>query len=302
MKKKTLILGGVLIILLALIYVYQKPLKEWQRTLGLNNNFLARVDVSEVDGLEIIKNGQTVNINRQEDRWKVAGTKDFYVSTALAADLVDQLESMDEASLELVSTNADNKNEFGLSEGVRVKIYEDGKLATDFIVGKTASDFTSSYVARADDVNTYLVDLNLNSVFNRDEWRDNVIFNIDTQDINKIRMQYPNREFTLEKKDDTWQGTKPYQFSVDKEKMESVVAIMSDLTAVEIPKQDFTGTGLEKNLIIIQAEGEGINHTLMIGEANDNGDYYVKRADSDNIYLITSEERDTLNKFIWQLQ
>jgi hypothetical protein len=40
----------------------------------------------------------------------------------------------------------------------------------------------------------------------------------------------------------------------------------------------------------------------MIGEANEDGLYYAKKAKSDNIYLVASEVKDTLEKTIAQLQ
>jgi len=71
---------------------------------------------------------------------------------------------------------------------------------------------------------------------------------------------------------------------------------MSNLTAEKIPAQDFTGTGLEKNLIIVEAAGKEINNTLMIGSANDDDLYYAKTGDNDNIYLITKNEREKIYK------
>ena len=79
---------------------------------------------------------------------------------------------------------------------------------------------------------------------------------------------------------------------------------MSNLTAISIPEQTFDNTGLEKNNIIVEATGEGINNTIMVGDAEDDEEsrYYIKRGDSDNIYLITKEQRDALDNQIWDLQ
>ena len=59
MDKKTLKLGIILIILIALAYFYQGPFKDWKSDLGKPDNFLAEIDASQIDKIEIIKNGET---------------------------------------------------------------------------------------------------------------------------------------------------------------------------------------------------------------------------------------------------
>ena len=117
----------------------------------------------------------------------------------------------------------------------------------------------------------------------------------DKEKITKIRFQYPTREFTIEKTDDKWSGTLPYSFDVDEDKVDDILVIMSDLTAVKIPEQTFQGTGLDKHNIIIQAIGEDMEAVLMVGDDNGEELFYAKRGDSDNIYLITEKQRDKLN-------
>ncbi|MBU4026105.1 DUF4340 domain-containing protein, partial [Patescibacteria group bacterium] len=119
-----------------------------------------------------------------------------------------------------------------------------------------------------------------------------------------------------EKLEYEWEGISPYEFSVDENKIDEILNIMSNLIAAKIPEQTFDGTGLEKNLIIAQATGEGIDNILMVGGALQNGStalrdyganaeeelYYAKKGDSDNIYLITKEQRDELDKNIKDLE
>ncbi len=68
----------------------------------------------------------------------------------------------------------------------------------------------------------------------------------------------------------------PNNFSVSTDKIDPILSIMSDLTAVKIPEQTFNNTGLEKHLIIIQATGEGIDNTLMVGTADKDNNYFAK--------------------------
>ncbi len=319
MSKKNLILGGVLIILIALAYLYQGPLKKWQASLGEAENFLARVDLDKISKIEITKEGKTITLERVGDpsassgqvKLKIGGTKDFYASKNIADNLISSLKEAGKSELELASSNKEKKSEFETDEsGTAVKIYEGDNLKADFIVGKFGSDFASSYISRPGADSTYRVKGGLSGAINQDEWRDTAIFSSDKEKINKIRFQYPTREFTVEKKDapssssgqGEWKGTIPYGFKVNKDKVVKILNIMSNLTATEIPEQKFAGTGLEKNNIIIQATGEGVDNTMMVGDFNGKDLYYAKKGNSDNIYLITKEQRDELNKRIQDLR
>ncbi len=303
MSKKNLLLGGILIILIVVAYLYHGPLKEWRESLGQPKNFLANVNVDEIEEILVINNGQETILEKSGENFKVSGTKDFYVKDRIAKEIISSLAEATEAKLELVSNNKEKKNEFQTDEnGFQIKIYQSGKQVADFIVGKMAPDYESIYISPNGADNTYIIEADLRSPFNQSEWRNDEIFFSDKEKINKIRFQYPTREFTIEKKDDKWQGTIPYGFAVSNEKIEEILNIMSNLTAAGIPEQDFSKSGLDQHLIIVQATGEGVDNTIMVGVADEDNSYYVKKASGDNIYLITEEERDELDKQIWELR
>ena len=164
-----------------------------------------------------------------------------------------------------------------------------------------SDDFSSTQVAEKDSDMIYQLESKLASVLNTD-WYDKEIFNLEKDNIQKIRFQYPSREFTIQKdekddeeSEDSWQGILPYKFSVDNEKVFDILETLSSLRATEIPEQSFEGTGLEKNLQIIQLSGENIDVVLMVGEDNGEELYYTKKGDSDNIYLISSEEKEKID-------
>jgi hypothetical protein len=52
----------------------------------------------------------------------------------------------------------------------------------------------------------------------------------------------------------------------------------------------------------VEASGEEENNTLMVGEADQEGLYYAKKAKSDNIYLITEEQRNILKTTVEDLR
>jgi hypothetical protein len=319
MNRKTLILGAVLIILIALAYAYQGPLKKWQNNLGKPKNILAKINVGLIDKIEIIypvrnsegsqrkisngvDQGKTLTLAKQNQKWKYDNSKDFYADPAAMAKVFTELKTAADSEVELVSNNQDRKSEFKTdASGLEIKIYQADKQSAAFIVGARAGDYVSSYISLPGSAVTYAVKADLPGAFNPVDWRDSTIFSTPKEKINKIRFQYPNREFTVELKDGGWIGVLPEKFAVKSEKIEPVLNIMSNLKAAEIPAQVFADTGLDKHLIIIEASGEGINNILMVGGAG-GALHYAKRGDSDNIYLISKEERDELDKWSWQLR
>lgn len=302
MNKKTLILGGVLIALIVLAYLYQGPLKKWQSNLGKPANLLAQVDLTKMDKIEVISAGQTAVLAKLGEKWKYDNSKDFYVAPDIMTKVLESLTAAKASELELVSNNPERKSEFKTdSAGLTIKIYQQDKKTADFIIGGGAGAYGSSFISTLESRTTYSVKADLTGAFAPAEWRDLNIFSGAVDKITKIRFQYPNREFTVELKDGKWSGVLPEKFTVNKEKMDKIAGIMANLKAVEIPEQTFKNTGLDKHLMIIAAMGEAINNVLMVGSGQ--GElFYAKRGDSDNIYLINKSDRDELDKWIWQLK
>jgi len=317
MSKKTLILGGIFIALLISAFAYD-PILKWKDSLGKPVNFLAKANnFSEINKMEVKTDGVTVVLEKDDKGWRVAATKGFYVSEELVAAISTDLEEAAKGDLELVSTSKDRKTEFDTGEnGTEVKLSKDGAVLADFVVGKPGSNFTSSYISKIDADETFLAASNLNAAFAHGEWYDKTIFSVDADKVAKIRFQYPTREFTIERKapsDESaeslpgeWAGTLPYKFDVNQEKAKTVLDMMAKLSAAEIPTQKFEGTGLDKHSIIVQITGDGTDGTLMIGDAVENAEgdknYYAKKGDSDNIYLISSDAKESLDKTINDLK
>jgi hypothetical protein len=310
MNKKNLLLGGILGILLILAFVYNGPFEEWKSELGKPSNFLAGLEVSDISKIEIIGGDKEINIDKIGEAWKIEGTKDFYLETVIADTVITTIEDAIESDLVLVSENNEKKSEFETNEkiGYKIKLKNGEKVLAEFVVGKSGTEINSSYLAQSDSDNTYLVKADLRTAFVRDDWYNKSILSLDKEKISKIRFQYPSREFTIEKtngEDDetaVWAGILPYKFSINQEKIDTILDLVSSLKAVSIPAQTFDGTGLEKNTIIVQLSGEDIDAVIMIGDDNGEEQYYAKRGDSDNIYLIAKSERDELEKRISNLR
>lgn len=312
MSKKNLNLAAVLAVLVAVAYLYQGPVGDWLEERRQPANFLADINTADVTRVEAAGENGTITLVRVDDGWKIEGTKDFYLKDRVVQTMETALSDAKQSELEVVSTNPDKKSEFETDEGsgTLVKLYESGNQTAEFTVGKLASDFTSSYVSQPGLDKTYKTAASLSQAFANTEWYDKTIFDSGTGKISQVRFQYPESEFTVEKEGEgdeaTWVGTEPYRFRVDDEIVEEAVGVMTALSAADIPEQTFAGTGLEKHSIIVQATGEGLDNTLMVGDAQDPEAeeplYYAKKGSSDNIYLITEEQKEILDKSIREMR
>ncbi len=298
MNTKNLKLFLLLIVLAAAAYAYQGPYQDWREKSRKPKNMFSALDAEKISKISIASAGKTTELERLDGRLRVGGSKGFFVRQDIADDVLKKLKEAGTSDLSVASVNPDKKSDFQLEDPnvLRISLFEGDATTSEFLVGGAGSDFTSAYVALPDIKEIYRLNVNLRSLFDREEWRDTTIFSSDREKITKIRFQYPTREFTVEKKDGSWQGTIPKKFEVKAEKLEEILAIMSNLTSQGIPDQSFNKTGLEKSAIIVQATGEGVDNTIMIGKEDGKERYFAKRSDSDNIYLVSKEQVRSLDK------
>jgi hypothetical protein len=310
MNKKNAILGGILLILVALAYAYSNPYKEWRRESGKPDNFFANVQINDLSKISVEGDGQNMAIEKINNQWRVEGTKDFFLKDDVAGDLIEGLKNAVKADFEIMSENPEKKKDFQTDDefGMKLALFIGENEVAAAIVGKLTNDFSGTYISKSDDNKTYVIKTDLRNALARQDWYNMSIFDNDPNVITKVRFQYPGREFSVEKSEDTWKGVLPYAFKVDDKKIETIVNLMSKIRAEEIPEQTFDNTGLDKHEIIIQATGDGIDNVLMIGSAkktDKKGDkvlYYAKKGSSDNIYLITENDKNELSKQISQLK
>lgn len=287
--------------LLILAYFYQGPYQDWKDKEG--ETLLPGVTSEDIVAADIEKNATTtVSLTRDEEGWRLADSKEFYVAEGVGEELNVALSGLLEESVQTVSADPERKREFSVDDsGVKLVLHygeegEEERQQAEFRVGNVGPQPETSYVSRSEQEETYLVESPLAETVQRDRWGDPLVFDDEPEDVERVRFQYPDREFTVTREEEGWTFDSSYAGSVSSEEMEEVVNMMTYLTASDIPEQDFEDTGLDKHLIIVEASGEDMSNTLMVGEENEEGLYYAKAGKSDNIYLITEEQKDLLDR------
>jgi hypothetical protein len=300
MDKKNTILAASLAILILATIAYKAPLT--QKAQQPEVNILTVDQLNSADEIILESADKNFSIKKEGERWKVSNTKSFYADNEKVSRFLSAIKKTGEESLELVSVSSSKKDQLlPKNSSIAVTIKKSGNKEIEVVVAKAPSR-SGSYISLAGKNETYLTKTDIVTLVGADDWIDLTIFSGNKDDINRLRLQYPGSEFAMEKKDDKWSGVKPFIFPVSSNKIDEILDIMTNLQGVKIPTQDYKGTGLEKNLIIVQASGANINNTIMVGEADKDGNYFAKRGDSDNIYLITKKQRDELVKKINDLR
>ncbi|MFA6171543.1 MAG: DUF4340 domain-containing protein [Patescibacteria group bacterium] len=297
--KKNLYLLILLIILAGGAYLYEGPFQKWNESRKAPKNFLNTINFESADKIEIIRTEKTEVLNKDGERWKLDDGK-FYASSEAVSALKESFQKAQSSRFEIASANKEKKGDFDLTKefGTEVRMSSGGKAIGDFLIGKLTSDYMGSYISQPDSADSYMLPVALASAFSPYEWRDLSIFKISKEKIEKLRFQYPDRELKFEKKDGGWQVVSPEKFKAEDTAVDEALAALAGLNAEAIPAQSFSGTDLEKHLIIVEAQGSEGNFTLMIGKDNGRGQYYAKRGDSENVYLIGKANRDLFDKKI----
>lgn len=130
------------------------------------------------------------------------------------------------------------------------------------------------------------------------------ILSFDAKDINSLEVTYNNKTTELHKEGDSkWQLTKPENADADYWSVEGMISRLGNLSA----NRALTGTvgdlatyGLDHPIIEAKVgTTQGKQDTLTVGDKSPDGTaYYVKRNDSDTIFLVSTSLISDVQKLV----
>ncbi|HRH21893.1 MAG TPA: DUF4340 domain-containing protein, partial [bacterium] len=169
-----------------------------------------------------------------------------------------------------------------------ITLWQGESKLTEFILGK--SDAAYSYLSQASSDLSYATVLDLSLFASVTDWRDPVIFTSDASTWTSLKLQNNLKKSTLqlEKKGEDWLA-EPAKTKLNKNKVQALVDTISALEADAIPLNQSLATGLDKPSLMISFSNSLLSNTLAVG-ALSNNQYYVKRSDSANIYLLNKSK------------
>ena len=301
--KQLLIFGAIFVVLAIVVLILENPFgqSEYEKKIETAVPLFPNFNQEQVTTIEIIADGETTTLSKQNDDWVVASMDNYPADSEGLSELLSKVAAF--KNTQLVSNNPEKQAEFEVdSTGVEAKLMDaNGTLLAHLFVGKTTPGFLSSYVRAADTNEVYVAQGYLQSVFNKGDrtWKDRTIFDFNKGLLTQLNISSP--EETVELRLDangTWQMLKPIAAAVKQTEIDSLFTTFSDLDTEDFAEatDDLGEYGLDIPQSTISAvRNDGTTATLHIGKEED-GKLYVKRADTDTIFRLFKSNVDRLIK------
>ncbi len=208
-NKKLVIVFSILLFVVVLMFVLDSNPNE--STFKKDIIDINKDDVTSISIFPKVNNHKEVKLFKEGNDWKVTLNKD---KTAIVPkEKIDGLLNvLAQIKPKRVAAKSSSKwKNFQVdSSGTQVKVFEDGDLSLDIVIGKYVFKqprALSSYVRLADEDNVYEVNGILSITFNHkpDYFRDFHLVFDSFNNWNKVTFTYPaDSSFTLTKKGDKW--------------------------------------------------------------------------------------------------
>ncbi len=204
MKRSTLVLGGVFVVLLAIAFVVlQKPGEQSRSSAAAGT--LLRIDSVAVDRIELRNPSSRIVLEKKGAEWYVTQPLSAHADQTAVASLIGVCREL--RSLGVVSGRPDKHGVFQVdSTGTRVTVYEKGAETASFIVGKAGSTYADTYLRLAHSNDVLQVSGLPGDRINRPlrDWRDRTITRVPRETIRQISYQYGDTTFVVALKDSVW--------------------------------------------------------------------------------------------------
>lgn len=200
MNKSIKILLAVFAVLIAVYFLFFRT-GEKVATDKLDAKLFV-ADSSKIDKIEIVKNNETVVLEKVNNQWKLSKPIDYPADTTNIYLMLSDLKNF-----KLESVASENPSKFSgyldSANNARISTYQEGKLLGTFILGKTLSG-DNSYLMKPDD-NRILLASNLTAaLFTKPskDYRNKFILSIQPFTVNKVSFKSTDSnkvDFTVSK-------------------------------------------------------------------------------------------------------
>jgi len=264
------------------------------------NLFFPDLDAEGITRLEAMQGDTTraVLVREGDTTWKVESSGGY---PADRGDIKTALDSLAEIEKGVLASHTEQGHvELGVDRGLLVKAYVGDEVVAELVLGKSGKG-GSVYARKAGEKETWLVTNNIKYLFDKDsdEWRDDEIFSIRMDQIDRIILSSTADSDTTEPQQmilDRDRGAGEWMLmpadgdtaqKLSKSKADSLARSLINLTARDF-EDDVTleEAGLvnpSRKAEILLESGEKL--TLLVGDEK-NSFVYVKRPDRDVVFSV----------------
>lgn len=307
MNRKTLIAGLVFAGLILATVVLMRSPEKGSRTPESAPRPIAKLTADSFDTMAVTKAKTTTVIKKDGDAYKIVQPIAYPADKDAAKLAFEALTKMEFG--DVVSDQKARHGEFEVGDdGLHVVLKKGDKPVADLRIGKTNNQMTMTRVEGKDDVWTtsglfkYQFDKDTNA------WRDKTITGFDEKDAAKLQITAKGgAKIVLSKPAAPDAGPAPdwqvVESSVKVEPFDKSVAsgVASQLATWKA--NDFADgakpedTGLDSpELTVTVSLRSGKEQTVLVGKKKGDEDFYVKTADSPQVYLVKKYNLDRVNK------
>lgn len=298
-KQIFILLGIFFVLLIVVVFISQNPFSKYE-TEEETKSLFANFDKNDIAKIELTKEDKTTVLTKNGDKWLVETMDNYPADQEEVKKLLDKVSEF--KTEQLISQNPEKQSKFEVdSSGIEAKLSDlNGKALAHFFVGKSGPSFMSSYVRKTDSDKVYLMDGYLKSIFDKGErgWRDRAIFAFNKGNITQMTIESEDEKVVIPKnKKGNWVIIKPEAAEAKKEEVDKVADTLSKLEASDFAeKKKPKEYGLDEPKSKISAMlNDGSTKTLLVGN-KESSKYYVKRADTETVFVLYKNKIDKLLK------
>ncbi|HEY5281486.1 MAG TPA: DUF4340 domain-containing protein [Polyangia bacterium] len=307
MNRKTLIAGLLFAgLVLATVFLLRSP-EKGNRPAGGTVGPVAKLSADGFDTLEVTKGKVTTTIKKEGDTYKIVKPMAYPADKDAAKLAFESLTKIEFGTI--VSDQKSRQGEFELGDdGLRVTVKKGDKALADLRIGKTTNQMTMVRVEGKDEV--WSTSGIFKYQFDKDTaaWRDKSITSFDEKDAEKLQITSKSGgKIVLGKPAPRDAGPTPewqvVESSVKVEPFDKTVASGVASQLATFKANDFADdakpadTGLDApELTVTVTLHNGKQQTALVGNKKGTEDFYVKSADSPQVFLVKKYNLDRLNK------
>lgn len=299
MNRKTLIALAVLGILIVVAVVVTRQPEKGQVT-GERPRPVPKLAGGSFDTLTVTKGTSTTSIKKEGDSYKITAPAAYVADQGVAKTAFESIEKLEFGTI--VTDQKAKYAEFEVDDkALKVVVKKGEQTLAELLVGKSVGGNTLVRVPGKDEVWQALGSFRYSLDRDTTGWRDKTISTFPQGDVEKVELKTREYGHALVKKDgDKWSVVES-TVKVDKVDTTVPTGIVSALGSwttndfADDAKPEQAGLANPENTIIVSLKG-GKTVSVLVGNKKGADDFYVKKADAPQIYLVKKYNLDRIDK------
>jgi len=300
MNRKTLIALAILGILVVVAVVVTRQPEKGQVT-GERPRPVPKLAAGSFDTLTVTKGTSTTTIKKEGDSYKITAPAAYPADQGVAKTAFESLEKLEFGSI--VTDQKAKHTEFEVDDKALKVVVKKGEQAlAELLIGKNVGGNTLVRVPGKDEVWQALGSFRYSLDRDTTGWRDKTITTFPQADAEKVELKTRDHGHATVKKEsgDKWSVV---ESTVKIDKMDStvptgIVSALGSWTTNEFAddaKPEMTGLANPENTITVSLKG-GKTVAVLVGNKKGSDDFYVKKADAPQVYLVKKYNLDRIDK------